>query len=106
MRDAFPLALWYFILALLIGPALVACARGQATFEITGNWSGTGSHEHSIEAAGQLIESVHDGVANKRAWAIFLLETHGWQTDGKSLMWVNGTEYIVAENGTISEVIK
>jgi len=96
IRDAF----WYAFLLAMICPALLACSHGMS-MEISGNASGIGSQEHSIEAAGQLIESVHDDLPNKRSWAIFLLETHGYATDGKSLLVVNGTEYQVFENGSI-----
>ena len=71
--------------------------------EISGNATGIGSQDHSLEAAGQLIESVHDSHPDARSWC-FLLETHGWQTDGRSVLFVNGTEYRVFENGSI-EVI-
>jgi len=96
IRDAF----WYAFLLAMICPALLACSHGMS-MEISGNASGIGSQEHSIEAAGQRIESVHDDLPNKRSWAIFLLETHGYATDGKSLLVVNGTEYQVFENGSI-----
>jgi len=102
IRDAFLVA-WYAFLFALICPALLACSHGMG-MEISGNASGIGSQEHSIEAAGQLIESVHDGVANKRSWAMFLLESHGYQTDGKSLLFVNGTGYQVFENGSIEAI--
>jgi hypothetical protein len=103
IRSILPLALWYLALILIIGPAIMA-AHGQDHMSISGNATGTGVQDHSLEAAGQLIESVHDELPNKRSWAMFLLETHGYETDGKSRMWVNGTEYFVAENGSI-EVI-
>jgi len=102
LRNAFLLAWYAFILA-LICPALLACSHAMS-MEVSGNASGIGSQEHSIEAAGQFIESVHDGVANKRSWAMFLLESHGYQTDGKSLLVVNGTEYQVFENGSIEAI--
>ncbi len=101
-RDAFLIA-WYAFLLALVCPAIMA-AHGQDYMSISGNASGIGVQDHSLEAAGQLIESVHDELPNKRSWAMFLLETHGYETDGKSRMWVNGTEYFVAENGSI-EVI-
>jgi len=85
---------------------IFACSINTNAIElnISGYSNGVGIQEHSIEAAGQLIESVHDELPNKRSWAIFLLETHGWQTDGKSLMWVNGSEYRVFENGSIEAI--
>ncbi|MFA5376634.1 MAG: hypothetical protein WC455_12880 [Dehalococcoidia bacterium] len=101
-RDAFLIA-WYAFLIALICPAIMA-ANGQVSMEISGNASGIGIQEHSVEAAGQLIESVHDALPNKRSWAMFLLESHGYETDGKSLMWVNGTRYEIAENGSIEAI--
>jgi hypothetical protein len=97
------IAIIVLVLALLASWGLIL--TGHADMEITGNATGIGIQEHSIEAAGQLIESVHDELPNKRSWALFLLETHGYETDGKSLLVVNGTEYSIFENGSIKEAM-
>jgi hypothetical protein len=83
---------------------LLLSAPALADMEISGHYAGTGYQEHSLEAAGQLIQSVHDSHPNARSWC-FLLETHGYSTDGKSLLWINGTEYNIFENGSIMEAM-
>lgn len=82
---------------------LQSCTEGpDFVMAISGSATGSGHQEHSLEAAGQLIQSVNDAYPRVEDWC-FLLETHGFETDGHGRMWINGTEFAIFENGSIFE---
>ncbi len=85
---------------------LQSCTEGPDTpvLQITGSASGVGlqESEFTVGEARVLLESVNDAYPSVEDWC-FILETHGFETDGAGLLLINETQYEVFENGSIFE---
>lgn len=82
---------------------LQSCTDGpDFVMAISGSATGSGHQEHSLEAAGQLIQSVNDIAPSAEDWS-YTLAFHGFDVPAPGLLMINGTEFAIFENGSIFE---
>lgn len=98
-RDAFLIACYAFLLA-LICPAIMA-AHAQVSMGIMGNVTGEGLHEWSLANAAGLISQDERG--SVQDWS-FLLCTHGYDVPVVGVLVLDGERYEIAENGSIEAI--